>query len=171
VAKRKRAHHLRRVLRWARRKRAFAHPTISTSAAKSPAVMDTIDGPYLPLVIRKPPLPLDPSFEEQNGSCSACKGVFYACKAAPKRGRFNRLLIEAGMWCTGCRIQVENRRVGKGALAPCPPQHATQMVGTLALCPPYDLLTAILRHSGAMRSIEPGISRFTMCNRTSEVWC
>ena len=50
--------------------------------------MDTIDAPYLPLVIQEAAgIPLDPSFEEQKNIMLRCKGVFYACKdGAEARG-------------------------------------------------------------------------------------
>jgi hypothetical protein len=60
-------------------------------------VVDTIDGPYLPLVIQEAAgIPLDPSFEEQKSIMLRCKGVFYACKDGAEARRFNRLLIDAG---------------------------------------------------------------------------
>ena len=44
--------------------------------------MQTIDAPYLPLVIQEAAgIPLDPSFEEQKNIMMRCKGVFYACKS------------------------------------------------------------------------------------------
>src|SRR6185369_16966454 len=43
---------------------------------KTPAVMDTIDAPYLPLVIQEAAgIPLDPSFTEQKNIMLRCKGV------------------------------------------------------------------------------------------------
>jgi hypothetical protein len=60
-------------------------------------VMETIDAPYLPLVIQEAAgIPLDPSFEEQKSIMMRCKGVFYACKSGAEARRFNRLLIDAG---------------------------------------------------------------------------
>src|SRR3954462_9698647 len=70
---------------------------INFEPVKSSAVMDTIDAPYLPLVIQEAAgIPLDPSFEEQKNIMLRCKGVFYACKDGAEVRRFNRLLIEAG---------------------------------------------------------------------------
>ncbi len=44
----------------------YAIDTINFEPVKSPAVMETIDAPYLPLVIQEAAgIPLDPSFEEQ----------------------------------------------------------------------------------------------------------
>ena len=76
----------------------YAIDAVNFEPLKSPAVMDTIDGPYLPLVIQEAAgIPLDPSFEEQKRIMLRCKGVFYACKDGAEARRFNRLLIEAGM--------------------------------------------------------------------------
>ncbi|NOJ47532.1 sulfatase-like hydrolase/transferase [Bradyrhizobium archetypum] len=75
----------------------YAIDAINFEPVKSSAVMDTIDAPYLPLVIQEAAgIPLDPSFEEQKNIMLRCKGVFYACKDGAEVRRFNRLLIEAG---------------------------------------------------------------------------
>jgi len=60
----------------------YAIDAINCEPVQSPAVMDTIDGPYLPLVIQEAAgIPLDPSFEEQKSIMLRCKGtLFYACK-------------------------------------------------------------------------------------------
>src|SRR6476659_1773018 len=76
----------------------YAIDAINFEPVKSPAVMDTIDGPYLPLVIQEAAgIPLDPSFEEQKKIMLRCKGLFYACKDGAEARRFNRLLIDAGL--------------------------------------------------------------------------
>jgi phosphoglycerol transferase MdoB-like AlkP superfamily enzyme len=76
----------------------YAIDAINFEPVKSSAVMDTIDAPYLPLVIQEAAgIPLDPSFEEQKNVMLRCKGQFYACKDGAEARRFNRLLIEAGM--------------------------------------------------------------------------
>ena len=76
----------------------YAIDAINFEPVKSPAVMDTIDGAYLPLVIQEAAgIPLDPSFEEQKNIMLRCHGVFYACKDGAEAKRFNRLLIDAGM--------------------------------------------------------------------------
>jgi hypothetical protein len=75
----------------------YAIDAINFEPVQSPAVMDTIDGPYLPLVIQEAAgIPLDPSFEEQKSIMLRCKGLFYACKGGAEARRFNRLLIDAG---------------------------------------------------------------------------
>ena len=76
----------------------YAIDAINFEPVKSPVVMDTIDGPYLPLVIQEAAgIPLDPSFEEQKKIMLRCKGLFYACKDGAEARRLNRLLIDAGL--------------------------------------------------------------------------
>jgi phosphoglycerol transferase MdoB-like AlkP superfamily enzyme len=76
----------------------YAIDAINFEPVKSPAVMDTVDAAYLPLVIQEAAgIPLDPSFEEQKKIMLRCKGLFYACKNGAEARRFNRLLIDAGM--------------------------------------------------------------------------
>jgi hypothetical protein len=76
----------------------YAIDTINFEPVKSPAVMETVDAAYLPLVIQEAAgIPLDSSFEEQKSIMLRCKGVFYACKGGAEARRFNRLLIDAGI--------------------------------------------------------------------------
>ena len=76
----------------------YAIDAVNFEPVKSPAVMQTIDAAYLPLVIQEAAgIPLDPSFEEQKTIMLRCKGVFYDCKAGAEARRLNRLLINAGM--------------------------------------------------------------------------
>jgi phosphoglycerol transferase MdoB-like AlkP superfamily enzyme len=76
----------------------YAIDAINFEPVKSPAVMETVDAAYLPLVIQEAAgIPLDPSFEEQKSIMLRCKGVFYACKGGAEARRFNRLLIDAGI--------------------------------------------------------------------------
>ena len=75
----------------------YAIDSVNFQPVQSPAVMDTVDAPYLPLVIQEAAgIPLDPSFSEQKSIMLRCKGVFYACKGGAEARRFNRLLIDAG---------------------------------------------------------------------------
>ena len=76
----------------------YAIDAVNFEPVKSPAVMDTIDAAYLPLVIQEAAgIPLDPSFAEQKAIMLRCKGIFYACKDGAEARRLNRLLIDAGM--------------------------------------------------------------------------
>jgi hypothetical protein len=62
------------------------------------SALDTIEGPYLPLVVLEAAgLPLDPSFTEQKKILKRCKGLFYTCAGGAEARRFNRLLIDAGL--------------------------------------------------------------------------
>ena len=62
------------------------------------SALDTIEGPYLPLVVLEAAgLPLDPSFAEQKKILKRCKGLFYTCAGGAEARRFNRLLIDAGL--------------------------------------------------------------------------
>jgi sulfatase-like protein len=76
----------------------YAIDAINFTPVASPAVMDTIDGPYLPLVIQEAAgVPLDPSFAEQKQIMLRCNGLFYGCKGGAEARRFNTLLIDAGL--------------------------------------------------------------------------
>ena len=76
----------------------YAIDAINFEPVGSPTAMETIDGPYLPLVIQEAAgIPLDPSFEEQKAIMLRCNGRFYACKDGAEARRFNRLLIDAGL--------------------------------------------------------------------------
>jgi phosphoglycerol transferase MdoB-like AlkP superfamily enzyme len=75
----------------------YAIDAVNFTPVKSPVVMDTVEAPYLPLVVQEAAgIPLDPSFEEQKNIMLRCKGLFYTCKGGAEARRFNRLLIEAG---------------------------------------------------------------------------
>jgi phosphoglycerol transferase MdoB-like AlkP superfamily enzyme len=60
--------------------------------------LDTLDAPYLPLVVLEAAgLPLDPTFAEQKRILQLCRGLFYRCHGGAEARRFNRLLINAGL--------------------------------------------------------------------------
>jgi len=76
----------------------YAIDAVNFEPVQSPAVMDTIDGAYLPLVIQEAAgIPLDPSFAEQKEIMLRCHGQFYGCKDGAEARRFNRMLIDAGL--------------------------------------------------------------------------
>ena len=76
----------------------YAIDAINFEPVNSPAVMDTIDAAYLPLVIQEAAgIPLEPSFAEQKRIMLRCGGVFYACHNGAEARRFNRLLLDAGV--------------------------------------------------------------------------
>jgi len=79
----------------------YAIDAVNFEPVRSPAVMDTIDAPYLPLVVQEAAgIPLDPSFAEQKEIMLRCQGIFYACRGGAEARRFNRLLLDAG-WIHG----------------------------------------------------------------------
>jgi phosphoglycerol transferase MdoB-like AlkP superfamily enzyme len=76
----------------------YAIDAINFKPVDMSSAADTLDGPYLPLVIQEAAgLPLDPSFAEQKNILRRCAGIFYACNGGAEARRFNRLLIDAGL--------------------------------------------------------------------------
>src|SRR5262249_44282933 len=76
----------------------YAIDAINFKPVSLASALDTIEGPYLPLVVQEAAgLPLDPSFAEQKRILERCKGLFYSCAGGAEARRFNRLLIDAGL--------------------------------------------------------------------------
>lgn len=76
----------------------YAIDAVNFTPAELGAARETLDGPYLPLVVLEAAgLPLDPSFAEQKQILERCNGAFYACGGGAEARRFNRLLIDAGL--------------------------------------------------------------------------
>jgi hypothetical protein len=76
----------------------YAIDAVNFKPVNLSSALDTIEGPYLPLVVQEAAgLPLDPSFAEQKRILERCKGLFYACAGGAEARRFNRLLIDAGL--------------------------------------------------------------------------
>jgi hypothetical protein len=76
----------------------YAIDPINYKPLNMSSAIDTIEGPYLPLIIQQlAGLPLDASFAEQRKIFERCKGTFYACADGAEARRFNRLLIDAGL--------------------------------------------------------------------------
>ncbi len=76
----------------------YAIDVINFKPVSLASALETIEGPYLPLVLQEAAgLPLDPSFAEQKRILERCKGLFYACADGAEARRFNRLLIDAGL--------------------------------------------------------------------------
>jgi hypothetical protein len=76
----------------------YAIDTVNFNPANLTSALDTIEGPYLPLIVQESAgLPLDPSFTEQKKILERCNGLFYACAGGKEARRFNRLLIDAGL--------------------------------------------------------------------------
>jgi hypothetical protein len=76
----------------------YAIDAINFIPADVSSALDTLEGPYLPLVtLEAAGLPLDPSFAEQKKILIRCKGLFYGCANGAEARHFNRLLIDAGL--------------------------------------------------------------------------
>jgi hypothetical protein len=76
----------------------YAIDAINFKPANTTSALETLEGPYLPLVVQEAAgLPLDASFAEQKRILERCHGLFYACAGGAEARRFNRLLIDAGL--------------------------------------------------------------------------
>ena len=76
----------------------YAIDTVNFTPADLSSALDTLDAPYLPLLLLEAAgVPIDSSFEEQKKILQRCNGLFYACKEGAEARRFNRLLIDAGL--------------------------------------------------------------------------
>jgi hypothetical protein len=76
----------------------YAIDTINFDPVDLSSARDTLEAPYLPLVIQEAAgLPLDASFAEQKRILQRCDGAFYGCRDGAEARRFNRLLIDAGL--------------------------------------------------------------------------
>jgi len=76
----------------------YAIDAVNFKPAAMASALNTIEGPYLPLVVlENAGLPLDSSFEEQKKIMQRCNGHFFDCNGGGEARRFNRMLIDAGM--------------------------------------------------------------------------
>jgi hypothetical protein len=76
----------------------YAIDAINFTPVDLSSALDTLEGPYLPLVVQEVAgLPLDPSFAEQKKILRRCNGLFYTCAGGAEARRFNRMLIDAGL--------------------------------------------------------------------------
>jgi hypothetical protein len=76
----------------------YAIDAINFKPADVSSALDTLEGPYLPIVVQEAAgLPLDPSFAEQKKILLRCNGLFYGCDHGAEASRFNRMLIDAGL--------------------------------------------------------------------------
>jgi hypothetical protein len=76
----------------------YAIDAINYHPADMSSALDTLDAPYLPLVVLEAAgLPLDATFAEQKRIFQRCHGLFYRCSGGAEARRFNRLLIDAGL--------------------------------------------------------------------------
>ena len=76
----------------------YAIDAVNFAPVNVSSALDTLDAPYLPLVVQEAAgLPLDASFVEQKKILARCHGLFYGCANGAEARRFNRLLINAGL--------------------------------------------------------------------------
>src|SRR5262249_26892768 len=76
----------------------YAAEGVNFRPADLSSALDTLDAPYLPLVVLEGAgVPLDASFLEQKKILKRCRGLFYPCADGAEARRFNRLLIDAGL--------------------------------------------------------------------------
>jgi sulfatase-like protein len=76
----------------------YSIDTVNFTPADLSSALDTLDAPYLPLLLLEAAgVPLDSSFEEQKKILQRCSGLFYGCSEGAEARRFNRLLIDAGL--------------------------------------------------------------------------
>ena len=76
----------------------YAIDAVNFTPVDLTSALDTLDAPYLPLVIQEAAgVPLGPNFSEQRNILQRCNGLFYACVGGGEARRFNRLLIQAGL--------------------------------------------------------------------------
>jgi hypothetical protein len=76
----------------------YAAEGVNFRPADLSSALDTLDAPYLPLVVLEAAgVPLDPTFVEQKKILGRCGGLFYLCAGGAEARRFNRLLIDAGL--------------------------------------------------------------------------
>jgi hypothetical protein len=74
----------------------YAIDTVNFEPVDLSSAMDTLEAPYLPIVIQEAAgIPLDPTFVEQKKIMQRCNGAFFACDSGAEARRFNRLLIDA----------------------------------------------------------------------------
>jgi hypothetical protein len=75
----------------------YAIDAVNFTPADLSSALDTLDAPYLPLVIQEAAgVPLGSTFSEQKKILQRCYGLFYRCADGAEARRFNRFLIEAG---------------------------------------------------------------------------
>ncbi len=76
----------------------YAFDALNFTPADLSSALDPLDAPHLPLVVLEGAgVPLDASFREQKRILQRCKACSTCAPAGPKRRRFNRLLIDAGL--------------------------------------------------------------------------
>jgi hypothetical protein len=76
----------------------YAIDAVNFTPADVTSAFDTIDAPYLPVVLLEAAgVPLEPDFASQKAMLQRCGGVFYRCEEGEPARQLNRLLIDAGL--------------------------------------------------------------------------
>jgi phosphoglycerol transferase MdoB-like AlkP superfamily enzyme len=76
----------------------YAIDAVNFTPANVTSALDTIDAPYLPLVLLEAAgVPLERDFASQKAMLGRCGGVFYRCEDGAPARQLNRLLIDAGL--------------------------------------------------------------------------
>ena len=76
----------------------YAIDTVNFTPASVTSALDTIEAPYLPVVLLDAAgIPLDWDFANQKAMLQRCGGVFYNCEEGIPAKQLNRLLIDAGL--------------------------------------------------------------------------
>jgi hypothetical protein len=76
----------------------YAIDTVNFTPASATSALDTIDAPYLPIVLLEAAgIPLDRSFAKEKAILQRCGGIFYSCENGIPAGQLNRFLIDAGL--------------------------------------------------------------------------
>lgn len=76
----------------------YAIDAVNFTPADVTSALDTIDAPYLPVVLLGAAgIPLEPDFARQKAMLRRCSGVFYRCEDGIPARQLNRVLIDAGL--------------------------------------------------------------------------
>ena len=76
----------------------YAIDVVNFAPASVASALDTIDAPYLPVVLMEAAgIPLEWDFAKEKAMLQRCGGIFYSCENGVPARQLNRLLIDAGL--------------------------------------------------------------------------
>jgi hypothetical protein len=76
----------------------YAIDAVNFTPTNVSSALDTIDAPYLPLVLMEAAgVPLEPDFVQQKAMLLRCSGLFYHCEQGIPARQLNRFLIDVGL--------------------------------------------------------------------------
>ena len=76
----------------------YAIDAVNFTPVNVSSALDTIDAPYLPLVLMEAAgVPLEPDFAQQKAMLQRCGGLFYRCDQGIAARQLNQFLIDAGL--------------------------------------------------------------------------